>query len=215
LARRIRNDGRRALPDLPIGPTRVDGFPPASRGSWNVSKAVAVSSGNAEVEIIELKDPVVAAILAWLVPGLGHLYQRRTGKGLLFMVCLLSTFFFGLYLSGGRAVYASWTQTDQRLYYLCQVGVGLPALPALVQTYLVRNGKTPLLGGVMAPPESKAQLDDWYKTLNSYFDLSTVYTTIAGLLNVLVIYDAWGGPSQLDAEDEKKRKPEPAGADSH
>ena len=30
---------------------------------------------------------------------------------------------------------------------------------------------------------------------------------IAGLLNVLAIYDAWGGPVDFDAEDEKKRDP--------
>jgi hypothetical protein len=163
---------------------------------------------------VELKDPWVAAILAWLIPGLGHLYQGRTAKGLLFLICVLSTFLYGLYLSDGRAVYASWVEGDKRLYYLCQLGAGLPALPALVQTYLVRNGKAPLLGGIMAPPVTPAQLSEWYKTLNIYFDLGTVYTTIAGLLNILVIYDAWGGPAPLETEAEKKGtagQPVPAG----
>ena len=100
-----------------------------------------VLSGPEGDEVVDLKDPVAAAILGWLVPGLGHLYQRRTAKGVLFMVCILSTFFYGLFLSEGRAVYASWTDWDRRLPYLCQVGVGLPALPALLQTYLVRSGK--------------------------------------------------------------------------
>ena len=85
---------------------------------------------------------MVAAILAWLIPGLGHLYQGRTAKGLLFMICILSTFFFGLFISDGKAVYASWSSDDWRLPYLCQVGVGLPATPALLQSYLVRHGET-------------------------------------------------------------------------
>ncbi len=89
----------------------------------------------------------MAAVLGWLVPGLGHIYQGRTRKGVLFMVTILSTFFYGLFISEGRAVYASWVEGDKRLPYLCQVCVGLPALPALVQTYLVRNGREPLLGG--------------------------------------------------------------------
>jgi hypothetical protein len=175
-----------------------------------VSK-VAVATGNSLAgEVIELKDPIFAAVLAWLVPGLGHIYQGRRAKGVLFMVCILSTFFYGLYLSDGKAVYASWTDGDKRLYYLCQIGAGLPALPALVQNYLVRNGKAPLLGGIMAPPATPAELSDWYLKLNTYFDLGTVYTTIAGLLNVLVIYDAWGGPAQFEDEDKKKRRAEPA-----
>ena len=144
-------------------------------------------------------------------PGLvgarfGPPLPRSRGQGrAVHGVCILGTYLFGLYLSEGRAVYASWTENDKRLYYLCQVCVGLPALPAMLQTYLVRHGKAPLLGGVMAPPKNPGELNDWYRTLNSYLDLGTVYTTIAGLLNVLVIYDAWGGPVQLE-EEEKKRK---------
>ena len=56
---------------------------------------------------IDLKDPRLAAFLAWLVPGLGHFYQGRTGKGVLFFVCILGTFVYGLYIGGGRVVYAS------------------------------------------------------------------------------------------------------------
>ncbi|MBI3838029.1 MAG: TM2 domain-containing protein [Planctomycetia bacterium] len=157
-------------------------------------------------EVVELKNPIVAAILAWLIPGLGHIYQGRTVKGLLFMICILGTFFYGLLISDGRAVYASWQENDKRLPYLCQLGAGLPALPALVQTYLVREGKPPLFAGVMAPPATPAELNEWYKTLHRYFELGTVYTMIAGLLNILAIYDAWGGPVQFEAEEEKRNK---------
>ena len=167
----------------------------------------ATSADHHDIELVNLKDPLVAALLGWLIPGLGHLYQRRTAKGLLFMICILSTFFYGLFLSDGRAVYASWTESDQRLPYLCQVGVGLPALPALLQNYLVRHGKAPLLGGLMAPPASAAELNEWNRSLNRYFDLGTVYTMIAGLLNILALYDAWGGPVLFDSE-EKEKKPD-------
>ena len=120
-----------------------------------MSKAAFVASGAQVEEIVDLKDPMVAAILGWLIPGLGHIYQGRTAKGVLFMVCILSTFFFGLFISNGKAVYAWWSPDDWRLPYMCQLGVGLPATPALVQSYLVRNGREPLFGGVMAPPPSR------------------------------------------------------------
>ena len=75
---------------------------------------------------IELKQPMIAALLAWALPGLGHVYQGRTGKGLLFFVCVLGTFFYGLYLGGGKVVYAAvpWEQ-QYRWQYWCQLGVGL------------------------------------------------------------------------------------------
>ena len=82
---------------------------------------------------IDLKDPFLAAFLAWLIPGAGHWYQGRRHKAILFFVWILGTFVFGLYLGEGRVVYASWRDGDRRLPYLCQVGVGLPAMPALIQ----------------------------------------------------------------------------------
>ena len=167
---------------------------------------------------IELKDPALAAFLAWLMPGLGHFYQGRMAKAALFCVCIMTTFVYGLYLGGsselgwGRAVYASWRQGDKRLPYLCQVWVGLPALPALVQANRVRSGKPPRWGGFMAPPsldavalDNRPTLDMLHKKLGRFFELGTVYTMVAGLLNVLAIYDAWGGPVFLV---EKARKEE-------
>lgn len=179
-----------------------------------MSKTVVISAPAAGVEVVDLKDPLVAAVLAWLVPGLGHLYQGRTAKGLLFMICILSTFFYGLFISDGKAVYAWGTMDDYRLPYLCQLCVGLPATPALVQSYLVKNGKEPIAGGIMRPPVDSRELDQWYKQLNRYLELGMVYTMIAGLLNVLAIYDAWGGPVQLEEDDEGPEGEKPPATDT-
>ncbi|MGO8747322.1 MAG: DUF6677 family protein [Thermoguttaceae bacterium] len=178
---------------------------------------------------INLKDPLVASVLAWLVPGLGHLYQGRTAKGILFFVCLMGLFVWGCYLGGSsdlgwaRVVYIAWQGEDKRLPFLCQVGMGLPTLPAWVQANRLRHGGPPLFSGFMAPPGSgpgNHTLDDLNRQLSGYFELGTVYTMIAGLLNILAIYDAWGGPvfpEETDNEDDekgeaddKKRADEPA-----
>jgi hypothetical protein len=174
--------------------------------------------------VVDLKDPALAAFLAWLWPGSGHLYQRRWGKGVLFMVCILGTFFYGLFIGDGRVVYASWRDGDRRLPYLCQVGVGLPALPALVQAYRVKHNRLPLWGGVMAPPKLSAPeridgdpapetLADLHLIQGHRFEIGTLFTMIAGLLNVLAIYDAFGGPVVMDEEETKRKKKEkpPAG----
>ena len=164
-------------------------------------------SGEQTLEI-DLRDPWLAALLAWLVPGAGHLYQRRTGKGLLFMICILSTYFFVLALGEGKVVYASWNQVDRRWQYPLQLGAGLPALPALVQSMVVRRGKEPMLGGVMAPPRTQDELSDWHKTLNMRFELGTLYTMVAGLLNVLAIWDAYGGPVVSEPGKPERGPPE-------
>ena len=144
---------------------------------------------------IDLREPALAALLAWLIPGAGHLYQRRTGKGLLFMICILGTYFFGLALGEGKVVYACWdSNVDRRWQYPLQVGVGLPAAPAMLQNLRKRQGKEPILGGIMAAPRSSEELGDWHYRLNMRFELGTLYTMIAGLLNILAIWDAFGGP---------------------
>jgi hypothetical protein len=154
---------------------------------------------------VSLRDPGLAAFLAWLIPGAGHWYQGRRTKAVIYFVCIVGTFVYGLYLGDGRVVYASWKPQDRRLHYLAQIGVGLPAMPALVQAYRVKHGKAPLpMFGVarfMAPPDVAngapnvpTELDDLHKRLHRYFELGSVYTVVAGLLNVLAIYDAWAGP---------------------
>jgi hypothetical protein len=181
---------------------------------------------------INLKDPKLAAFLAWLIPGLGHLYQGRTGKGILFFVCIFGTFVYGLYLGDGRVVYAS-TPILARWQYLCQVGVGLPALPAVVQKIRADNHEPPLLSGWTDkffrpprmdgdPPQSRDasgnqvlhpdELAKWNHDYNDMFEMGTVYTVIAGLLNILVIYDAYGGPLViLPPEDKSKPRAEKSG----
>jgi TM2 domain-containing membrane protein YozV len=186
------------------------------------------NAANEPVVEIDLKDPRLAAFLAWLVPGLGHIYQGRTGKGVLFFVCIIGTFFYGWYIGGERVVYASTANVfsmqflQDRWQYVCQVGAGLPALPALVERQRVREGKAPLFGELMRPPrpapsESKDRTDPnhvvqhpdelakWNYDLGDFFEIGTVFTVIAGLLNILAIYDAYGGPLIIIPDDKKKQ----------
>ncbi|MBI1248428.1 hypothetical protein GC197_11400 [bacterium] len=158
---------------------------------------------------VDLKNPTTAAILAWLIPGAGHLYQGRTGKGILFMVCILSIYFLGLSMGGGRVVYAKWDNDDKRLPFICQLGVGLPTMPAVVQAALVRQKMAPIeFGGVpfMAPPMGEPEMAELHRKYGFLFEMGTLYTMIAGLLNVLVIYDAAAGPVWTIPDSEKKKK---------
>jgi hypothetical protein len=43
----------------------------------------------------------------------------------------------------------------------------------------------------------------WHHKLGRFFELGTLYTVLAGMLNMLVIYDAWAGPMHPLVKNEK------------
>jgi hypothetical protein len=157
--------------------------------------------------IINLKNPALAGFLAWLVPGLGHYYQRRYAKAVIFFLCIVPTFVAGCALGSStetgnaRTVYWSWRQTDMRFWWLAQASLGLAAIPAWTQAWQVSSGQPPMLGRFMAPPQLRdgdksgvpPTLDVIRQTL-TLFELGTYLTVIAGLMNLLVIFDAVEGP---------------------
>jgi hypothetical protein len=165
---------------------------------------------------------VMAGFLSYLVPGLGQIVQGRVGKGLLFLVCLYGLFFYGMYLGDWKNVYLpdgpilnkAWNLPDfvvnvyNRPQFAAQFWIGVAAWPALWQyNHLPMPSKatSPFWHNFQkSPPESRRDAPpDWEgKSLNELitegdktWDLGWVYTVIAGVLNVLVIYDAAAGPA--------------------
>jgi hypothetical protein len=167
---------------------------------------------------VNLRSPYRAAFLAWLVPGLGHFYQGRTAKGWLYAICILGLYFAGYFLGEGKVVYWRWVNplnNPERfcLYYIGQFFVGLPALPALIQGtlhYLNPEMVAPLWG-LMAEP-SQNVLNGMHHRLGKLVEIGTIYTTVAGLLNILAIYDAFEGPAYLEGDDPADPAPASASA---
>jgi hypothetical protein len=148
---------------------------------------------------VDLKNRYLALLLAWMVPGLGHVYQGRTSKGILYAVCILSLFLVGLALGDWKIVYWRWvgpvTNTEQFCFnYLCQFWAGLVALPALIQSTLKWYDMRPILWGFMSVP-SENELNGLYPKLGKFVEIGTLYTSVAGLLNILAMYDAFEGPA--------------------
>jgi hypothetical protein len=83
---------------------------------------------------IQLKNPLIAGILAYLIPGAGHLYQGRYFKGVLYLVCILGSFLSGMALAEGKVVYLRNQPGQTTWGYFSQVLVGVPALPAWFQS---------------------------------------------------------------------------------
>jgi hypothetical protein len=145
---------------------------------------------------IDLKLPAVAAFWAWLIPGAGHFYQKRYRKAALFSLCIFSTYILGMIIGGGKVVYAKWDIEEKRWPFVCQAGAGVITFPAVLQAYRQSNKQSVLWKGFMAPPD-KNKLSDWNEELAAAFDLGTLYTMVAGLMNILVIFDALLGPMPI------------------
>lgn len=84
---------------------------------------------------LDLRNPILAAVLAFLVPGLGHAYQRRFFKACLYAVCIFGTFLAGMAMGDWQTVYYRKDSEHSKVMSYCtQAMVGLPALPALLQS---------------------------------------------------------------------------------
>jgi hypothetical protein len=164
---------------------------------------------------IQLKNRFVAGLLAWLVPGLGHLYQGRTGKAVLFAVCIHGLFWTGYAMGDWKVVWLRWDAQEVSWPYFAQLGMGLASLPALANDREERAWLPEPLKSFQLPP-SEEVLDELHNRRGKLMDVALVYTIIAGLLNVFVIYDAVSGPAMREEEQreiERRRKahaPRPA-----
>ncbi|MDR0335894.1 MAG: hypothetical protein LBI18_02275 [Planctomycetaceae bacterium] len=173
-----------------------------------------------QVKAIDLKNPFIAGILTWFMPGLGHYYQGRMTKAILFFFCVVPTFWVGCVLGSGvdtgfaRNVYYSWRFQDKRLFFIPQVCLGMAAIPAGWQAIRVNSGRPPLFGRFMAPPQLEKgdptgvppTLQEIVEKRHFFFELGTYITVIAGLMNLLVLFDAIDGP--LVYRPEKKEEEE-------
>lgn len=91
-----------------------------------------------------------------------------------------------------------------------------------VKAQLKNNNEDTLKDGFMAPPAGPISVNDpdtlgrWHFDYKHFYDMGTLYTVIAGLLNLLAIYDAFCGPAiltPLQREEMEKRKSRRGGDD--
>ena len=172
----------------------------------------------------------LAAFLSYLVPGLGQIYQGRIAKGVLFFGCLYGMFFYGQALGSWKNVYLpdssqvvppsarlSFGRTINdvynRIYFAGQFWIGVAAWPAIWQymNYDEAQASDPLLGTYQRAP-SEDEINRLQRDSDKTWDLGWIYTVIAGVLNVLVIYDAFAGPALSDTEEKARSKQEVAAA---
>ncbi len=111
-------------------------------------------------------NPLLICAAAWAIPGAGHLWFGRTFKGLVFLIVLPLMFAIGLALQG-RLFPFEISQPLVALAALADAGIGL--------TYLVARATGAGSGNVVAVT----------------YEYGNAFLIVSGLLNLLVIIDAW------------------------
>jgi hypothetical protein len=169
----------------------------------------------------------LAGLLSYLVPGLGQIYQGRISKGILFFVCLYGLFFAGMAQGHWQNVYLpdtakiipnTWNlprpvaNLYNRLQFVGQFWIGVAAWPAVWQyaTYDSAD-KAPFLWNFERTP-SEDEINKLQRDRDKTWDLGWVYTVIAGILNILVIYDALVGPAFAEGETRSRVQQETSAA---
>jgi hypothetical protein len=109
---------------------------------------------------------VIVPAVAWLIPGAGHLIQKRWGRGLLLMVSITAMFVLGL-LMQGRVYLPNGGDILDMLGFVGDVGAG--------GLYIVTRAM------------------DWGHgaIAHATADYGTKFIIVAGLLNFISVADAY------------------------
>jgi len=112
---------------------------------------------------------VLAGLLAWVLPGLGHVWVGQRRRGLILMIVIALTFWGGVAVGG---VQSTVQPRARKAWFLAQICAGSHTLA----TYT--------WGRIRAkehPDERAGQLAE---------EVAIIYTGVVGMLSILVILDA-------------------------
>lgn len=112
----------------------------------------------------------VAVLAGWVVPGLGHVLLRQTGRGILIFVSVLAMFLLGLMMRGPMFQPQGGDLLTMVIYYggfLAHVATGAPYFLAIAFGY-----NQPDVAGHV-------------------YDYGSKFLVGAGLLNVLALVDVY------------------------
>jgi hypothetical protein len=138
-------------------------------------------------------SPGSVLFAGWLVPGGGHLLVGRRTQGIVFFLTITITFLAGMYLCSFRNV----SPTRHEYYFLAHILNGGETIVASVATSGLVEDQVPRHFGIASG------------------EIGTLYSAVAGLLNVIVAMDAFGiaaGVHPKESRDRKSREEVPAEA---
>jgi hypothetical protein len=110
--------------------------------------------------------PITTLVLGWLIPGLGHISQKKFKRGIVFFACIILMAALGLFLDG--RIYTFQMENPLTiLAFFSALGNGLFYILSKIFSFGLGNLKS------------------------ATFEFGTAYIAGAGLLNYLVALDAF------------------------
>src|SRR5215471_1577711 len=152
-----------------LGILKGNSPPPAAKTHVSMEKSdQQLDSRSGETLRSPMKLPATLAVCSggWLVPGLSHFLLGKWIRGAIFAACVLAMFILGLAMHG-KLFDLMIEEPLQIFAFIANIGVGVP--------YLVAE-KMDFGAGSMAAVT---------------YDYGTVFMWVAGLLNYLIILDAF------------------------
>jgi len=140
----------------------------AAQAHWDLrlrrDADVLAASGVDPAALPKTASPGLCAGLSWIIPGLGHAKAGQKDKGVIMGLAVLIVFALGLLFSGGQAV----DRAHYSVWWIGQNLFGGGSLFASLVTGPMRSTGTPI-----------------------DLDLGIVLCTVAGLMNLVVMCDAY------------------------
>ncbi|GJM26550.1 MAG: hypothetical protein DHS20C16_29650 [Phycisphaerae bacterium] len=109
-----------------------------------------------------------AGLLAWVLPGLGHVYLGDKKRGMILMVVVAATFWGGVAVAG---VQSSVQPNRRKAWFVGQICAGSHTLAALGWGQLRERSHPNVRAGFVEE------------------DVAIIFTGVAGMLNILIILD--------------------------
>jgi hypothetical protein len=130
----------------------------------------------AETNKTSSSSPMAVALMGWIIPGGGYLLLKQRARGYTIGITILTMFIFGLLIGGIRVATAPeimsgsgtvLNQIGQKPWYIAQV----------------LNGPVCMISSALA---EKTRVESHAHSA----EIGTLYTAIAGMLNLLAIIDS-------------------------
>lgn len=121
-----------------------------------------------------------AAFAAWAVPGMGHLLLGQRKRGAILLVTIAALWLMGLLLGGIGAVNRKPLDTETRVswWFYCQSGnVAHIFADQALHRFFLKDGAPTLSAPAFEP------------SLGKLNEQGVLYTSLAGLLNIMAILD--------------------------
>jgi hypothetical protein len=131
----------------------------------------------------------LAALLGWIVPGLGHWVIGEKARGGLVLAGVVFLWTTGLLIGGIDSV----DKTEDKLWFYAQAGSGPIAF--VVDGMNTRLLKTGSMGELIDAPNSRRDTSrdksvSTFKSVAQMNEYGTLFTALAGLMNIVALLDA-------------------------